>query len=158
MPKLTPFLWFKNEALDAALFYVSVFKNARMISPKDPLPEGAHPPTVVSFEIDGQVVNAINGGDSYKLTPAFSFMIDCADQAEVDYFWETFTADGGAESMCGWLVDKFGLSWQVIPTVLPKLIGDMDNLEKAGRATQAMLKMKKIDIAALQAAYDGEAQ
>lgn len=156
MPKITPFLWFKDQALDAALFYVSIFKNARMISPTGPLPEGAHPPTIVSFEINGEAINAMNGGNRYQLSPAFSFLIDCADQAEVDYYWDALTTDGGEESMCGWLIDKFGLSWQVIPTVLPKLIGDLDNLDKAGRATQAMLKMRKIDIATLQAAYDGD--
>jgi predicted 3-demethylubiquinone-9 3-methyltransferase (glyoxalase superfamily) len=158
MSKITPFLWFKDQALDAALFYVSLFKNARMISPEGPLPKGAHQPFIVVFEVDGQQVTIMNAGDRYQLSPAFSFMVDCEDQAEVDYFWNALTADGGEESMCGWLVDKYGLSWQIIPKTLPRLIGDHANPEKAERATKAMFTMKKIDVAALQAAYDGDAE
>lgn len=108
---------------------------------------------VVNFEINGQKFMGLNGGSHFKFTEAVSFVIDCADQQEVDYYWNTLTADGGEESMCGWLKDKFGLSWQVVPVALGQLMSSGDP-EKANAMMQALLKMKKLDIAALQAAYD----
>lgn len=145
MPKITPFLWFDTEAEEAAKFYVSVFKNSRILSVS---------PVTVAFEIDGQKVLALNGGPHYRLGEAFSFQIDCEDQAEVDYFWEALLSGGGEPSRCGWLKDRYGLSWQVVPAVLPKLLGDPDR-EKANRAQQAMLKMVKLDIAELERAAAG---
>jgi predicted 3-demethylubiquinone-9 3-methyltransferase (glyoxalase superfamily) len=145
MPKITPFLWFDSEAEAAARFYVSVFKNSKILSVS---------PMMVAFEIDGQKVLGLNGGPHFKLNEAFSFQIDCADQAEVDYFWEALLAGGGQPSQCGWLKDRFGLSWQVVPAVLPKLLGDPDRA-RANRAQQAMLKMVKLDIAALERAAAG---
>jgi predicted 3-demethylubiquinone-9 3-methyltransferase (glyoxalase superfamily) len=155
MPRISPFIWFDDCALEAALFYVSIFPDARMISPSAPLPTGAPRPVVVTFDIGGQRISAINGGPTYTLSPAFSLFVDCKDQAEVDHYWHVLTADGGQESMCGWLTDRFGLSWQVVPERLSHLIGNPDR-EKAGRATSAMFKMHKIDIAALEAAFNGE--
>jgi|SRR5579872_5434333 len=145
MPMITPFLWFDTGAEEAARFYVSVFKNARILSAS---------PMMVAFEIDGQKVLALNGGPHFKLSEAFSFQIDCQDQAEVDYFWEALLGGGGQPSQCGWLKDRFGLSWQVVPAVLPKLLGDPDRA-RANRAQQAMLKMVKLDIAELEKAAAG---
>jgi predicted 3-demethylubiquinone-9 3-methyltransferase (glyoxalase superfamily) len=157
MPDITPWLWFDGDAEEAAEFYVSVFPNSKITDltrygPGTPMPEG----TVmsVSFVLDGRTFVGLNGGPQFPFTEAVSFAIACADQAEADRYWEVLTADGGAESQCGWLKDRFGLSWQVIPTRLGKLLGDPDR-EKANRAMQAMLKMKKIDVAALQKAFDG---
>ena len=145
MPKITPFLWFDTQAEEAARFYVSVFKNSRILSVS---------PMTVAFEIDGQKVLGLNGGPHYKPSEAFSFQIDCQDQAEVDYFWEALLSGGGEPSRCGWLKDRYGLSWQVVPAVLPKLLGDPDR-GKANRATEAMLKMVKLDIAELERAAAG---
>ena len=108
----------------------------------------------VSFQLNGQEFTALNGGPMFKFSPATSFVVNCADQDEVDYYWDRLTADGGEESMCGWLKDKFGVSWQVVPRRFNELVSDEDQ-EKAGRVMQAMLKMKKLDIAALEKAYDG---
>ncbi|RPI51244.1 MAG: VOC family protein [Acidobacteria bacterium] len=143
MAKITPFLWFDGKVEDAVHFYTSVFKKAHVTSIS---------PMSATFEIEGQRFIAFNGGPQYKFTEAVSFMIHCATQEEVDYFWSKLTADGGSEQPCGWVKDKFGLSWQVIPDVLGRYLGDK-NREKAQRVLQAMLKMKKIDIAALDAAY-----
>jgi predicted 3-demethylubiquinone-9 3-methyltransferase (glyoxalase superfamily) len=154
-PKITPFLWFDGNAEEAVRFYVSVFKNAKIISGlsnTESSPGETGEVLTVEFELDGQRFIALNGGPEYRFTPAVSFSIDCKDQAEVDYFWERLT-EGGREVQCGWLEDKFGLSWQVVPSVLPELLGS-DDREKADAAMQAMLKMVKLDIAALQAAYD----
>jgi predicted 3-demethylubiquinone-9 3-methyltransferase (glyoxalase superfamily) len=154
-PKITPFLWFDGRAHEAAKFYVSVFKNARIIdglNNTESSPGETGEALTVEFELDGQRFIALNGGPEYTFTPAVSFSIDCKDQAEVDYYWERLT-EGGREVQCGWLVDKFGLSWQVVPSVLPELLGSDDG-EKADAAMQAMMKMVKLDIAALQAAYD----
>ncbi len=112
--KITPFIWFEKEAADAAKFYTTVFKNSRIISTN---------PIVTSFELEGLQISAINGGPVYKLSPAFSLAVSCDTQEEIDYYWNTLT-EGGQESMCGWLVDKFGLSWQVVPSVLPQLMND----------------------------------
>lgn len=155
--KITPFLWFDNNLEEALDFYKSVFKSVEVFSISrygegGPAPAG----TVItaSFRINGQDFMGLNGGPMFKFTEAISFFIDCKDQAEIDYYWDKLTADGGEESMCGWLKDKFGLSWQVVPSVLGSLLGSPDP-EKAGRAMQAMLQMRKLDIAALQAAHDG---
>ena len=151
-PTIRPFLWFGQNAEAAANFYVSVFKNSKIISVM-PSPD-PKTPMGVELEIDGQRLIAFNGGPHYKLTEAVSLMVHCETQEEVDYFWQKLTSDGGAESRCGWLKDRFGLSWQVIPKALTTLMGDKDPA-RAGRVVQAMLGMSKIDIAALQRAYDG---
>lgn len=156
MPRVSPCLWFDDCALEAAQFYVSIFPGAKMIFPAEPPPTGAHKPFMVTFEIEGQRILAMNGGPHYTLTPAVSLFVDCKDQAEVDHYWRLLTADGGEEGQCGWLVDRFGLSWQVIPDRLGHFLGNADH-EKAARATQAMRSMKKIDIAAIEAAFNGDA-
>ena len=155
--KITPFLWFDHQAEEAAQLYVSLFPQSKILSVArygegGPGPAGSA--MTVNFELAGQEFIALNGGPMYKFTEAVSLMVDCEDQQEVDRLWSRLLADGGEESMCGWLKDRFGLSWQIIPTVLSQLIGD-PNPEKARRATQAMLQMKKIDIAALQRAHAG---
>jgi predicted 3-demethylubiquinone-9 3-methyltransferase (glyoxalase superfamily) len=157
MPKITPFLWFNDQAEEAATFYVSIFPNSKLVSvtrlpPGTPGPEGKA--MTVVFELDGMRVTALNGGPYHTLDEAFSFSVDCADQAEVDHYWETLTSNGGSPGRCGWLKDRFGLSWQIVPRVLPELLGGPDP-EKAQRAAQAMMKMEKLDIAALLAARDG---
>ncbi len=153
-PTIRPFLWFGQNAEAAAHFYVSIFKNSRIVS----VMPSADPktPMGVELELDGQRLIAFNGGPHYKLTEAVSLMVHCETQEEVDYFWNALTADGGAPSRCGWLKDKFGLSWQVIPQALTTLLSDKDPA-KAGRAMQAMLGMSKIDISALRAAHAGRA-
>jgi len=152
MNKITPFLWFDTQAEDAMNFYVSIFKNSK-VNGISRGPDGKA--FSVSFELDGQEIMGLNAGPHHKFNEAISMYVDCQDQAEVDYFWDAFIADGGEESMCGWLKDKFGLSWQIIPKQLGELMGDPEP-EKSGRVTQAMLKMKKIIVADLQKAYDGE--
>ncbi len=146
MTSITPFLWFDNNVPEAVAFYKSVFPTAKVEIVND---------FMASFELEGQKFNALNGGPRYKFNEAVSFFISVETQEQVDYFWNKLTADGGAESMCGWLKDKFGLSWQITPTVLLELIGDPDP-KKAARALQAMMGMKKIDIAAIEAAERGE--
>ena len=143
---ITPFLWFDDDAEEAARFYVSIFKGSRILSAS---------PMSVEFNLAGQDFYALNGGPAYKLTPAFSMFVSVKTQEDVDRLWETLTK-GGQESRCGWLVDKFGLSWQIIPARLPQLLGHKDP-EVAQRAMQAMLKMTKIDIAALDEAARGGA-
>jgi predicted 3-demethylubiquinone-9 3-methyltransferase (glyoxalase superfamily) len=154
--KLTPSLWFDTEAEDAADFYTSVFKNSRIVSVAR-YPEGAPREAgmvmTVEWELDGQRFVGINGGPEFKFDEAVSFQINCEDQDEIDYYWERLT-DGGSEGPCGWLKDKFGLSWQVVPDGMDDVFSDPDP-EKAQRAMQAMLKMGKIDVAALKAAADG---
>lgn len=156
--KIRPFLWFDNQAEEAINFYVSLFDDAEVLEVSR-YPEGGPGPAgqvmTASFRLAGQEFLALNGGPQYQFTEAVSFLIDCKDQAEVDYFWEKLTEGGGEPGPCGWLKDHFGLSWQVIPTVLGELIGGPDPA-KAGRAVQAMLQMSKIDIAKLQEAYDQE--
>jgi predicted 3-demethylubiquinone-9 3-methyltransferase (glyoxalase superfamily) len=144
MQKITPFLWFDNNAEEAMKFYCSVFKDSKIISS---YPMGG------SFELFGQQFMTLNGGPMFKHTEAFSIYVDCKDQEEIDYYWSKLTADGGKESRCGWLKDKYGLSWQIIPSVLPKYLGDPDPV-KAKNAMDAMLKMNKIIVKDLQAAYD----
>jgi len=158
MQKITPFLWFDNQAEEAANSYVSIFKNSKVVSvtrygEAGPGPKGTV--MVVEFQIDGQKFVALNGGPLFKFTEAISFVVNCETQEEVDYFWEKLTADGGAESMCGWLKDKYGLSWQVVPTAAIELLKDKD-AEKSQRVMKAMLQMKKIDIQALKQAYKQE--
>lgn len=153
--KITPFLWFDGQAEEAVKFYVSVFKNAKIhhvMRNTEASPGETGTALVIEFELDGQRFMALNGGPEYKFTPAVSFSIDCRDQAEVDYYWDRLT-EGGREVQCGWLEDKYGLSWQVVPSVLPELLGS-DDRKKADAAMQAMMEMVKLDIAELQAAYD----
>lgn len=150
MQKIIPFLWYDGNAKEAIDFYVSIFKDAKILS-ETPGLDGKM--FTGSFQIAGQTFYVLNGGPMFKFTEAISLFVNCDTQEEVDELWEKLIADGGSESMCGWLKDKFGLSWQIIPTALGRLMGDPDR-EKAGRVMQAMLKMKKIDIATLQKAYD----
>ena len=154
MQKVTPFQWFDKEAEEAAKFYTSVFKNSKMgeisyCGDAGPGPKGSV--LTVSFELNGLEFTALNAGPVFKFNEAVSFVIDCENQKEVDYYWDKLTADGGSPVDCGWLKDKYGLFWQVIPTVLLKLIKDPDRA-KADRVMQAMLQMKKIDIAKLEEA------
>ncbi len=153
--RITPFLWFDTQAEEAANFYLSIFKNSKLgkitrYGKGAPVPEGTA--LTVSFELDGQEFTALNGGPMFKFTEAVSFSIRCDSQEDVDHYW-TKLCQGGQESQCGWLKDKFGLSWQVVPTALMEMMGDPDPA-KAQRVTQAMLKMKKIDIPTLKRAYD----
>jgi predicted 3-demethylubiquinone-9 3-methyltransferase (glyoxalase superfamily) len=157
MQKITPFLWFDDKAEEAMNFYVSVFKNSKIgnvtrYGEGGPGPKG----TVMSatFQLDGQEFFALNGGPLFQFTEAVSFFVNCETQEEVDELWEKLSA-GGKKSQCGWLKDKYGLSWQIIPSVLGRLLGDKDG-EKAKRVMQAMLQMGKIDINRLQQAYRGE--
>jgi predicted 3-demethylubiquinone-9 3-methyltransferase (glyoxalase superfamily) len=155
--KIVPNLWFDTEAEQAAEFYCSVFPNSRILSSSrypDAVPDKAGTVMVVEFELDGHRFTGINGGPEFKFDEAVSFQINCRDQDEVDYYWEKLTADGGRESMCGWLADKFGLSWQVVPEGMEELFADPDP-ERANRAMQAMFQMHKLDVAALRAAADG---
>jgi predicted 3-demethylubiquinone-9 3-methyltransferase (glyoxalase superfamily) len=147
---ITPFLWFDNNADEAINFYTSVFPDSEVIDRSDG-PDGKL--FLATFMLNGQELMALNGGPEFKFTEAISLFVSCQDQAEVDYFWEKLT-DGGEESQCGWLKDKFGLSWQIVPTALGELMADPDR-EKADRVMQAMLKMHKIDIQALEDAYRG---
>jgi predicted 3-demethylubiquinone-9 3-methyltransferase (glyoxalase superfamily) len=151
MQKATTFLWFDGDVRAAAEFYVSVFQDAKII---DTMPGPGGTAMSATFRIGTQEFIAFNGGSHYKLNPAVSIFVSVETQAEVDDLWARLLAGGGKESRCGWLTDRFGLSWQVIPTVLGKLLGAPDR-EKAGRAMQAMLAMGKLDIAALQGAFDG---
>jgi predicted 3-demethylubiquinone-9 3-methyltransferase (glyoxalase superfamily) len=148
MKKITPFLWFDDQAEEAMNFYVSVFKNSKVLN-VSPGPNGKA--FSVQFELDGQEFTALNGGPVFKFSEAISLFVNCETQADVDELWEKLSA-GGEEGQCGWLKDKYGLSWQIVPTVLGKLLGDPDPV-KSQRVMQAMLKMKKIEIAGLQQAY-----
>ena len=156
MPKITPFLWFDTQAEEAANFYVSLFKNSKVTNVSR-YPDGAPRPKgmamTVSFQLDGQEITALNGGPEFKFTEAISFFVDCETQDEVDRLWSALTK-GGEESQCGWLKDKYGLSWQIIPRALGRLMNDHDPI-KSQRVMQAMLQMKKIDTAKLKQAYDG---
>jgi len=145
MTSITPFLWLDNNVAEAVAFYTSVFPNARVETVNE---------FMASFELEGQKFHALNGGPKFRFNEAISFFISVETQAEVDYFWNRLTADGGAESQCGWLKDKFGLSWQVVPTVLLRHLSDPDR-QKADRVRQTMLKMQKIVIADLDEAYAG---
>lgn len=151
MQKITPYLWFDGQAEDAAAHYTSIFKNARIVD-VNRMGEGG-PAVTVTFEIDGQQIVALNGGPQFAFTEAMSLFVSCRDQAEVDDLWERLS-EGGEKGRCGWLKDRYGVSWQVIPSALGELMGDPDP-EKAGRVVQAMLGMTKIDIQGLRDAYDG---
>ena len=162
MQKITPFLWFNKEAEEAANFYVSVFKNSKLgrILRYDEASAQAAGGQVgcvltVEFEIAGQKFTALNGGPEFKFNESISFVVNCDTQEEVDYFWASLVADGGQESQCGWLKDKFGVSWQITPGILIEMLLDKDQ-EKSGRAMKAMLQMQKIDINKLKEAYAGK--
>ena len=149
MQKISPFLWFDNQAEEAAKFYVSVFKNSKMGAVSRygdgmPLPKGTV--MTAAFEIDGQKFTALNGGPQFKFTEAVSFVVNCDTQKEIDHYWDKLTAGGGREVQCGWLKDKYGLSWQIVPTALPELA------KKSPKVMQALMHMKKLDIAALERA------
>jgi predicted 3-demethylubiquinone-9 3-methyltransferase (glyoxalase superfamily) len=151
MQKITPFLWFDTQAEEAMNFYTSIFKNAKVGKIFRSGPEGSV--LTASFELEGLEFTALNGGPRFNFTEAMSLHVACESQEEVDYFWSKFS-EGGQIQQCGWVKDKFGLCWQIIPTALPKLLGDPDR-EKAKRVMQAMMQMKKIDIATLERASAG---
>ena len=154
MPKITPCLWFDTEAEDAAALYTSVFPSSRILSVSRYGEAGSRPAGMVmtvSFELDGQEFVALNGGPEFTFNEAVSFQVHCQTQEEVDHYWSKLTADGGEEGPCGWLKDKFGLSWQIVPTRMMELLGDPDP-EVSQAAMRAMLEMKKIDIAAVEQA------
>lgn len=150
MKKITPFLWFDGNAYEAAQFYTTVFKNAKITGT---IPAPGDAVMTVTFELDGQEFIAINGGPMFSFTEAVSFFINCDTQEEIDSMWDKLTADGGKEGMCGWLTDKYGLSWQVVPPMLGQLLGDKDPA-RAERVMQAMMQMKKIIITDLEKAYN----
>jgi predicted 3-demethylubiquinone-9 3-methyltransferase (glyoxalase superfamily) len=156
MQKITPFLWFNGQAEEAVNFYVSIFKNSKMgniqrYGEAGPGPKGSV--MSATFQLEGQDFYALNGGPQFSFTPAISFFVNCETQQDVDELWEKLS-QGGEKGRCGWLKDKFGLSWQIIPSTLGKLLQGKDP-EKSKRAMQAMMKMGKLDIAGLQKAYDG---
>ncbi|HEX6977081.1 MAG TPA: VOC family protein [Patescibacteria group bacterium] len=161
MQKITPFLWFDNQAEEAANFYVSVFKNSKIVSVNKYDSEAAKAAGMkegtamtVAFVLEGQEFTALNGGPVFKFTEAISFVVKCETQEEVDELWQKLTENGGQESQCGWLKDKYGVSWQIVPTLLNELLADKDP-EKSKRVMTAMLKMKKIDTQKLKEAYEG---
>ena len=154
MSRISPFLWYDSEAEAAAQLYVSIFPNSKITSVSRYGEAGPGKPgsaMTVGFELDGLPVTALNGGPHFKLTEAFSMSVDCADQTEVDRYWNALIEDGGQPSRCGWLKDRFGLSWQIVPRALPRLLTDPDRA-KAQRVMAAMLKMSKLDVAQLEAA------
>ncbi len=156
MQKITPFLWFEDNAEEAVNFYTSIFKNSKIVS-MNRLPEGTPGPAgkvmTATFQLEGQEFMALNGGPAgFKFNESISFFVTCETQAEVDYFWDKLSA-GGEPSQCGWLKDKFGVSWQIVPTALGQLLGDPDP-QKSQRVMQAMLKMTKINVAELRRAYE----
>ena len=154
MPKVTPCLWFDSQAEDAANYYVSIFKNSRITQVSrygEGMPKPAGSVMVVAFELDGQAFTALNGGPQYRFSEATSFQVPCETQEEIDYYWGTLT-EGGEPGPCGWLKDKFGVAWQVFPSLLPALLSGGGDAAKAKRVAQCMMQMKKIDIAALQRA------
>jgi predicted 3-demethylubiquinone-9 3-methyltransferase (glyoxalase superfamily) len=157
MQKITPFLWFDDQAEEAVNFYTSLFKNSKILNnPEEAAGKTGRPVgsvLTIEFEIEGQKFVALNGGPQFQFNESVSFVVNCESQKEVDYYWEKLIAGGGQESACGWLKDKFGVSWQVTPTVLIDMLHEKDT-EKAERVMHAMLQMKKIDIAKLKAAYD----
>ena len=164
MQKITPFLWFDDRAEEAAKFYTSVFKNSkvgrilRYDEETAKVSQSGRPAgsvLTIEFEIEGQKFVALNGGPEFKFNESISFVVNCETQEEVDHYWEKLTADGGEESACGWLKDKFGVSWQITPTVLIEMLQDKDP-EKSERVMNAMLQMQKIDIKTLRKAYAGK--
>ena len=157
MSKITPFLWFDNNAEEAVQFYTSIFRNSKILQTSR-YPEGAPGPKgsvmTMKFELNGQEFIALNGGPHFKFNEAISFEVNCETQKEIDEYWEKLTSGGGKEVQCGWLKDKYGLSWQIVPAALGQLMADKDPM-KAKRVTQAMLKTVKLDIEALKKAYQG---
>lgn len=160
MQKITPFLWFNRNAEEAARFYTSIFKNSRIVrtayyspsaSEASGMPKGSV--MTVEFQINGQDFTALNGGPDFKFTPALSLVIECDTQDEIDLYWNKLISDGGKEVQCGWLEDKYGVSWQVVPAMLAKWSVDSDP-ERVDRVMAAMMKMKKLDMNELQKAYD----
>jgi len=154
MQKITPFLWFDNNAEEAMNFYITVFKDSKVLKitrngKGGPGPDGSV--LTASFELNGQNFAVLNGGPMFKFTEAVSFVVNCETQDEIDYYWNKLTSDGGQESMCGWLKDKFGLSWQIVPTIMGDLLSNKDSA-KAQRTMQVLMQMKKLDIKALQEA------
>jgi predicted 3-demethylubiquinone-9 3-methyltransferase (glyoxalase superfamily) len=157
MQKITPFLWFDGKAEEAANYYVSIFKNSKIdhvsrYGDAGPGPKGSV--MIVSFQVEGQSFTALNGGPQYKFTPAISLFVNCEDQAEVDHLWEKLST-GGATQQCGWLTDKYGVTWQIIPKALMELMQDKDPV-KSQRVFRAMMKMNKIEVEDLKKAYRGE--
>ena len=157
MQKITPFLWFDNNAEEAMNFYIAIFKNSRVLkiarfTEGAPGPKGAV--MMASFSLDGQEFIALNGGPTFAFSPAISFVVNCETQDEVDRFWERLS-EGGEQIQCGWLKDKFGVSWQIVPIILGEMLSGSDEI-RAQRVMSAMLQMKKIEIAALRKAYDNE--
>ncbi|CAO5150079.1 PhnB-like domain-containing protein [Frankia sp. AiPs1] len=156
MPPITPCLWFDDQGEPAAQLYTSLFPNSRITNVSRYGPGGMRPEgtaMTVQFELEGREYVALNGGPQFPQTEAFSLQVFCSSQAEIDLYWEALTADGGSESQCGWLKDRFGVSWQIVPTALGELLGDPDP-GRARRATEAMLKMSKLDIGELRRAAD----
>ncbi len=152
--KIVPNLWFDTEAEEAAEFYIDVFKNGRILGRShytENAPREAGMVMTVDWEVNGQRFTGINGGPDFEFSEAVSFLIECEDQEEIDYYWERLTADGGSEGPCGWCKDRFGLSWQIVPTVLTRLLADPDR-EKSQRVMSAMLSMRKIEIDELERA------
>lgn len=157
MQKISTCLWFNGQAEQAARFYTSIFKNSRLgeisyYGPNTPGTEGTV--LTVAFQIEGQDFMALNGGPDFQFTPAISFVVDCQSQEEVDYYWDRLLEGGGRPDQCGWLADRFGVSWQIVPAVLSELLSDPDPV-KANRVMQSMLQMVKLDIAELRRAYKG---
>ena len=151
MPKITPFLWFDTQAEEAMNLYTSIFKSSKVIS----INRAQGKVMSVQFELEGQQFMGLNAGPVFKFNEAVSFFVACETQQEIDDLWAKLLADGGSPSQCGWLKDKFGLSWQIVPTALTRMLGDRD-AEKSGRAMKAMLQMTKLDLARLQQAFDGK--
>lgn len=151
MPTITPFLWFDSQAEEAMNFYASIFKRSKVVS----VSRAQGKVMAVQFELEGQPVMALNGGPHFTFNESFSLFVGCETQQEIDEYWSKLTADGGAPGRCGWLKDKYGLSWQIVPTALSRMLGDKDP-GKAGRVMNAMLQMNKLDLPKLQQAYDGE--
>lgn len=156
MPTITPFLWFDDKAEEAMTYYVSIFKNSKVLNvsrygDSGPGPKGSV--MTASFELDGQQFIALNGGPHFKFSEAISFVVNCDTQQEIDEYWQKLTADGGKGVECGWLKDRYGLSWQIVPRILPQLL--KKDPETSGRVMKALMTMKKLDIASLQQAHDG---
>ncbi len=151
MPKITPFLWFDTQAEEAMNLYASIFKDSKILS----INRAQGRVISVLFELEGQQFMALNAGPMYEFSEAVSFFVGCETQAEIDDLWAKLTADGGAPGRCGWLKDKFGLSWQIVPTAMTRMLGDND-AAKSGRVVNVMMQMDKLDLARLQQAYDGE--
>jgi predicted 3-demethylubiquinone-9 3-methyltransferase (glyoxalase superfamily) len=155
MQKITPFLWFNDNAEEAMKFYMSIFKNSKVVNiarygDAGPGPKGSV--MIAKFELEGQEFTALNGGPQFKFTEAISFVVNCATQDEIDYFWEKLSA-GGEKSRCGWLADKFGLSWQIVPAALPEWVNETDPA-RSDRVMKALMQMDKLDIAKLKQAYE----